>query len=143
MNAEGTPVIAVVDDDSVYQFTASRTLKATALPHEIIQFNNGQEALTFLRGSVSSNGNASLPDIIFLDINMPITDGWKFLEEFHELKTRLAKDIKIYMVSSSIDPRDQNRAKNIPEVTDYMEKPISMSKFAEVIANWGDSKKQA
>lgn len=137
---ESTPVIAVVDDDSVYQFTASRTLKATALPHEILQFNNGQEALAFLRGSNTSN--ISLPDIIFLDINMPITDGWEFLKEFHELKDKLPKDIKIYMVSSSIDPRDQNRAKSIPEVTDYMEKPISMSKFAELIANWGDAKKQ-
>ena len=77
-----------------------------------------------------------LPDIIFLDINMPITDGWGFLEEFHELKKTLGKDIKIYMVSSSIDPRDHNRAKNIPEVTEYMEKPVSMSKFSELLLKW-------
>jgi len=139
MKAAGTPVIAVIDDDSVYQFTASRTLKATALPHQILQFNNGQEAIAFLRGGAISN--EPLPDIIFLDINMPITDGWEFLEEFHDLKAKLSKDIKIYMVSSSIDPRDQNRAKSIPEVTDYIEKPISMSQFAQVIARWGESKK--
>ncbi len=140
MNPLETPVIAVIDDDSVYQFTASRTLKATDLPHQILQFNNGQEALSFLRNSATST--QPLPDIIFLDINMPITDGWAFLDEFHELKAQLPKDIKIYMVSSSIDPRDQNRAKSIPDVTDYMEKPISMSQFSEVLLNWGkDSKK--
>lgn len=140
MDLTGKPVIAVIDDDSVYQFTASRTLKATHLPHQILQFNNGQEALAFLRNGLERGQH--LPDIIFLDINMPITDGWGFLDEFHELKERLHKDIKIYMVSSSIDPRDQNRARSIPEVTDYMEKPISMSKFSEVLLNWDKESKK-
>ncbi|MBL7848984.1 MAG: response regulator [Cyclobacteriaceae bacterium] len=140
MSPESSPLIAVIDDDSVYQFTASRTLKATHLPHQILQFQNGQEALSFLRGSAETN--QPLPDIIFLDINMPITDGWAFLDEFHKLKARLAKDIKIYMVSSSIDPRDQNRAKSIPEVTDYIEKPISMNQFSEVLLNWGKETKK-
>jgi len=138
MSSQPPPVIAVIDDDSVYQFTASRTLKATQLAHEILQFHNGKEALSFLRNGAE---NQHLPDIIFLDINMPITDGWGFLEEFHELKEKLGKDIKIYMVSSSIDPRDLNRARNIPEVTDYVEKPISMSKFSELLLRWDETKK--
>lgn len=137
MSTPDAPVIAVVDDDSVYQFTASRTLEATHLAHRILQFQNGSEALSFLR----SAGQA-IPDIIFLDINMPITDGWGFLEEFHELKARLDKDVKIYMVSSSIDPRDRNRARNYPEVTDYIEKPISMTKFSELLQKWGDNSKK-
>jgi CheY-like chemotaxis protein len=128
------PVVAVIDDDSVYQFTASRTLQATQLTNKVLQFHNGSEALLFLRNG--ANGAQPLPDIIFLDINMPITDGWAFLEEFHELKSRLSKEIKIYMVSSSIDPRDRSRAHAYPEVTDYMEKPISMSKFSELLMNW-------
>lgn len=140
MSPESSPLIAVIDDDSVYQFTASRTLKATHLPHQILQFQNGQEALSFLRGSAETH--QPLPDIIFLDINMPITDGWAFLDEFHKLKAGLGKDIKIYMVSSSIDPRDQNRAKSIPEVTDYIEKPISMNQFSEVLLNWGKETKK-
>ncbi len=134
------PVIAVVDDDSVYQFTASRTLQATHLAHQILQFQNGSEALNFLRSGLDAS--QSIPDIIFLDINMPITDGWAFLEEFHELKARLQKDIQIYMVSSSIDPRDRNRARAFPEVTDYIEKPISMNKFSELLTNWGKDPKK-
>ena len=124
------PVIAVIDDDSVYQFTASRTLKATNMAHKILQFPNGQEALNFLNDSAEIQ---QLPDIIFLDINMPITDGWMFLEEFQKMKETLGKEIKIYMVSSSIDPRDFSRAKNIAEVTDYVEKPITMEKFSELL----------
>jgi two-component system chemotaxis response regulator CheY len=131
-----TPVIAVIDDDNVYQFTASRTLKATKMAHEILQFANGQEALTFLSKHVEDP--QQLPDIIFLDINMPITDGWMFLEEFLKLKAELQKKIRIYMVSSSIDPRDMNRAKNNPDVSDYVEKPISMNKFAELLQGFGN-----
>ncbi len=136
MSHHSPPIIAVVDDDSIYQFTASKTLKATHLPHEILQFQNGKEALSFLRAGATQDH--PLPDIIFLDINMPITDGWGFMEEFQELKKSLGKEIKIYMVSSSIDPRDLNRARNIPEVTEYMEKPISMSKFSELLLKWDD-----
>lgn len=128
------PVIAVVDDDSVYQFTASRTLKATKLTDQILQFPNGQEALEFL--SSNSANAAKLPDIIFLDINMPVTDGWMFLEEFKKLKEDFAKQVRIYMVSSSIDPRDLNRAKANPEVSDYVEKPISLTKFSELLGGF-------
>jgi len=127
-------VIAVVDDDTVYQFTASRTLKATKLTDQILQFPNGQEALEFL--STNSGNAAKLPDIIFLDINMPVTDGWMFLDEFRKLKEEFAKQMRIYMVSSSIDPRDLNRARANPEVSDYVEKPISLTKFSELLGGF-------
>ncbi|MBL7852492.1 MAG: response regulator [Cyclobacteriaceae bacterium] len=138
MTTSPSPVIAVIDDDTVYQFTASRTLQATRMANQILQFTSGKEALAFLK-----NGHNPLPDIIFLDINMPVTDGWTFLEEFHNLKAQLSKEIRIYMVSSSIDPRDRNRAKNYPEVAAYMEKPISMNKFSEVLLSWGQSKRES
>ena len=78
-----------------------------------------------------------LPDIIFLDIYMPITDGWMFLDEFRKSKAEFAKKMRIYMVSSSIDPRDLNRARSSPEVEDYVEKPISLNKFSELLGNFG------
>lgn len=125
------PVIAVVDDDTVYQFTASRTLKATKLTDQILQFPNGHEALAFLNDHAGDPGK--LPDIIFLDINMPITDGWMFLDEFRKLKEEFSKKMLIYVVSSSIDPRDLSRARNNPEVSDYVEKPITLKKFSELL----------
>lgn len=131
MRNDRTPMVAVVDDDQVYQFTASRALKATNLPHRIVQFRNGQEALTYLGNHLQSPGE--LPDIILLDINMPITDGWMFLDEYFKMKKSLTKHIRIYMVSSSIDPRDLTRAKENPDVADYVEKPISLAKFSELL----------
>ncbi len=127
------PVIAVIDDDSVYQFTAARTLKATKLTEQILQFGNGQEALNFLHDH--ARNAHELPDIIFLDINMPITDGWMFLDEFKKSKNEFAKKMRIFMVSSSIDPRDLNRARSNPEVEDYVEKPISLDKFSQLLGS--------
>ncbi len=125
------PVIAVVDDDSVFQFTTSRMLKATKLTNNILQFSNGQMALDFLNHHAANP--TKLPDIIFLDINMPVTDGWMFLDEFQKMKEKFSKKARIYMVSSSIDPRDLNRARSNPEVSDYVEKPVSLTKFSELL----------
>ena len=129
------PVIAVIDDDSAYQFIASRTLMATKRVDQIIQFPNGREALNFLADHIQNP--EKLPDIIFLDINMPVTDGWMFLDEFGKVRAGIGKKILIYMVSSSIDPRDITRARSNPEVADYFEKPVSIIKFSALLENFG------
>ena len=124
-------IIALVDDDSIFQFTATRLLESSKLAQNILHFENGAEALTFLREKALQK--EFLPDYLFLDINMPFVDGWMFLEDFTTLKSSLAKDISIYMVSSSIDPRDLNRAKGFVEVTDFIIKPISLERFQELL----------
>jgi two-component system, chemotaxis family, chemotaxis protein CheY len=97
-------IVALVDDDKIFQFTASRTIKALALTERILQFENGEEALKYLVENAKKEEN--LPDYIFLDINMPFVDGWMFLQDFTGLTENLAKKICIFMVSSSIAPRD-------------------------------------
>lgn len=126
------PIIAIIDDDDIFQLTASRTLKSTQLPDKVLQFENGEDALTFLKDH--SNDASLLPDYIFLDINMPLVDGWMFLEDYTNLKQSLQKkDIIIYMVSSSIDPRDLNRAKLNPDIKEYVIKPVTREKFIELL----------
>jgi two-component system, chemotaxis family, chemotaxis protein CheY len=124
-------IVALVDDDKIFQFTASRTIKALALTERILQFENGEEALKYLVENAKKEEN--LPDYIFLDINMPFVDGWMFLQDFTGLTENLAKKICIFMVSSSIDPRDIQRAKGIPEVKQYITKPVSREKFIELL----------
>jgi CheY-like chemotaxis protein len=121
----------VVDDDKVFQLTTMRTIKAANLTDRVLQFENGEEALIFLREHATEMDN--LPDYIFLDINMPFVDGWMFLEDFATLKQGLKKDISIYMVSSSIDPRDVNRAKGNKDVQDYIIKPVSREKLIQLL----------
>lgn len=131
--ASKAPIIALVDDDKIFQLTASKTLKATAITDTILQFENGEVALKFLRDHTSDA--ESLPDYIFLDINMPIIDGWMFLEDYENLKSKFSKAISIYMVSSSIDARDIDRARKNVNVKDYIMKPVTRDKFIELLKN--------
>jgi len=124
------PTIAVVDDDKVFQFTTLRTIQAVKLSDNILQFPNGEDALNFLRKH--ANESEVLPDFIFLDINMPLVDGWMFLDDYASLKASIEKDITIFMVSSSIDPKDISRARSNPNVTDYITKPITIEKLLEL-----------
>ena len=129
--APNAPIIALIDDDKIFQLTASKTIKATSITDKILQFENGEEALQFIRKNLADA--STLPDYIFLDINMPYTDGWMFLEDYAGLKQKLPKPISIYMVSSSIDPRDINRAKSNANVRDYVIKPVTREKFIELL----------
>ncbi len=125
------PTIALVDDDSIFQFTATRLIESAKLARKVLHFENGGEALQYLKENSLNSEN--LPDFLFLDINMPFVDGWMFLEDFVKIKSGLAKEIKIYMVSSSIDPRDMNRAKAFVEVVDFVVKPVTTEMFAGLL----------
>ena len=123
----------MIDDDNVYQFISLRSLQAINATRAILQFLNGKEALKYLNDKV--NDPEALPDIIFLDINMPITDGWMFMDEYKKFKTKLPKKITIYLVSSSIDQKDIRKAKEIEEITDYIFKPITPEKFSDLLSS--------
>jgi len=125
------PVVALVDDDQIYQFTATKTLQLTKRVGSIHTFLMAEDAMDYLRQH--ANELDSLPDYLFLDINMPIKDGWTFLEEFDQIAGTLAKPVVIYMVSSSIDPRDIQRAETNQYIKEYITKPITIDKFYELI----------
>jgi two-component system, chemotaxis family, chemotaxis protein CheY len=129
--ATDSPIIALVDDDKIFQLTASKTIQATKLTDKILQFENGEDALQFIKTNLADADK--LPDYIFLDINMPFVDGWMFLEDYELIKSNLPKPITIYMVSSSIDPRDINRARSNSNVHDYVVKPVTIQKFIELL----------
>ena len=74
-----------------------------------------------------------LPDVILLDIYMPELDGWGFLQEFGLIKDQLTKPVKIYIISSSGNLKDINRAKSIPEVRDYIQKPVTKEKLSQIV----------
>lgn len=129
--SEANRIVAIVDDDPIYRFTTLRSIERQQLATKVLEFNSGSEAIQFLTGK--STDPATLPDVILLDINMPLVDGWMFLEQFEQMKPSLSKDITIYMVSSSIDQRDIQRAKANSNVKDYLIKPIPQEKFKDVL----------
>jgi CheY-like chemotaxis protein len=127
-----SPVIALVDDDKIFQLTSARMIEALDLSRKILQFSNGEEALQYLKSYATDSDN--LPDFIFLDINMPYVDGWMFLADYAIIKDSLKKDIQIFMISSSIDQRDILRAQKNSDVRDYIVKPVSPEKFRDLVA---------
>lgn len=122
--------IWVIDDDPIYQIIMKKIILKSGLFSSIRSFQNGKEAITALKDLIS--GNDSFPNIILLDIEMPILDGWGFMDEIAILKSRMNTEIQIYISSSSIAIEDRERAKNNNSILGYMCKPISLEDLTKI-----------
>jgi CheY-like chemotaxis protein len=132
MNKSSTPLtVCLIDDDRIYQFTAKRILELVNPMQKVLVFSNGKEAIDFFKQGVQDA--EQLPDVVFLDINMPIMNGWEFLEAYNEVKLELEKNISIYMVSSSVDEKDKIRSRNFESVKDFIVKPIDKEMMLEIL----------
>ncbi len=121
----------LVDDDKIFVFLTKKTIEAANLATEVQVFEDGEMILDYLKQIADKP--QLLPDIICLDLSMPVMDGWKFLEEFLLLEPKITKKIPIYLVTSSISPHDIERAKNISIVSDFIVKPLVKDKVVELI----------
>lgn len=124
-------ICCIIDDDPIFIYGTKRIMKEVSFSDTIFEYNNGQEALEGL-SEISESGEP-MPGVIFLDLNMPIMNGWEFLEEFNKLPIRSEKKIIIYIVSSSVDPRDLERVKDFRQVDNYILKPITPNDLAAVL----------
>jgi CheY-like chemotaxis protein len=117
-------LLLCIDDDPITIMLSKMVMTRAAYANEIVTAQNGEEALVYLDRLM--NENSPIPDLIFLDLNMPIMGGWEFLDAFSEEKYRsyFAKS-KVVVLSSTIDPRDIEKSKSYEMVLDFMSKPIS------------------
>jgi len=116
----------IIDDDTVYVNLVKKLIQLKKLCEKVLVFENGKEALEFFKKA------NDMPDLILLDINMPVMNGWEFLEEFNPINKKSKKEPSLYVVSSSINPIDSKKAKSIECVRDYISKPISMKSFEKL-----------
>jgi CheY-like chemotaxis protein len=119
--------ILLVDDDPIQNLINTKLLRRAEISEEIDVAVNGKLAF-----DQYMNGNEELPELIFLDINMPIMNGWEFLDLL-DLKGYESMPI-IYMLTSSISPSDIEKSENHPMVTNYITKPLSLDKLKELKA---------
>ena len=113
----------VIDDDRIYHFLLKNLFKQNGITINATFFNNGQEAMEAIK--LTKNSEEDMPDLILLDVNMPIMNGWQFLEEYNKIKDSLIKTSTVYMISSSNDEVDINKAKSYGDIVkDYFLKPI-------------------
>lgn len=119
--------ILLIDDDPIQNLINSKMIEKINVTENLIIAQNGQEALQKM-----NEENLPNPDIIFLDINMPVMDGWTFLDTLSNMAQ--AKQPKIYMLTSSVSPDDIKRSKEHGLVEGFITKPLSLQKL-EFLAN--------
>jgi CheY-like chemotaxis protein len=134
MSVERQNVTAcIIDDDDIFIYGFKKFMQLRGIFANVIEFSNGQEAIDYLNNPAYA-GN--LPDVIFVDINMPVMDGWEFMQNFEEIKSQVGKKISVYAISSSVDINDINRAKNNPVIKDYILKPMNETYVADIINSY-------
>ncbi|GHC48245.1 response regulator [Ulvibacter litoralis] len=119
----------IIDDDKIFIYTLKKMMEHVNFCSNFMVFNNGLEAVKGLQEI--SEKKETLPDLIFLDLNMPIMDGWDYLEEIKDHST--IKNIRTYIVTSSIDPVDLDKTKTFETVTSYITKPLNIKKLKELL----------
>ena len=118
----------LIDDDEIFTVLTKIQMEKKASFGAIDVFENGEDAIERIEHDLANN---SLPDFILLDLNMPIMDGWQFLDAFEKLN--IEKKIVIYIATSSIDPSDLMQAENYPFLQGYISKPINSQKLEEIL----------
>lgn len=124
--------VYLIDDDEINNFICTNILKKISFSNDVIAFESGTEALEALKNTIAQNDADQIPDVIFLDINMPIMNGWDFLEEYRLLKDKISKKIALYMLSSSIYQADVEKSKQYGEVVDFVTKPLNADILNEI-----------
>ncbi len=126
-----TPIkyIVIIEDDPITTLIIKKSLEKNIQNITLKAFEHGQEAYQKL---VEEYQNSNiLPDLILLDINMPIMNGWEFLDAFQ--KVEKSQQVPVVMLTSSIDKEDINKSKQYPKVKGYFSKPLDSSKIQEML----------
>jgi len=123
--------ILLVDDDEINNFISIKLIKKALVSTEIVACLNGKFAIEQLV-EMQNKGPEKLPDYILLDINMPIMNGWEFLDEYKRLNIDPLGKTKIYIISSSVFSNDINKARSYPLVKSFISKPLSVEKIKEM-----------
>ncbi|MCM8569529.1 response regulator [Gramella jeungdoensis] len=121
----------IVDDDPIFLYYMRRIMRSLDAFEDVKICENGREALKDLK-KASKIDNRSIPNLIFLDLNMPVMDGWQFLDELQKMEK--SKDIIIYIVTSSVDPSDKEKASAYDFVEDYIVKPLKADNLKNIIS---------
>ncbi|WP_165200650.1 response regulator [Muriicola soli] len=123
--------IYIIDDDPIFIYGTKRLIKEVNYEGGITVFQNGKEGLMGL--AKIQDKEKSQPLIIFLDLNMPVMNGWEFLDAVHKHSDYNSLDLQIFVLSSSIDPKDTEKAYSYKMVKEFVSKPISPTLLEEIL----------
>lgn len=124
-------LVYLIDDDLIFHAITKRLIGLFDFAKETESFHNGEAAIRALSQRIARK--ELLPEIIFLDLNMPIMDGWEFLAAFKHLP-KIEKPISIYIVTSSDLPSDREKYEAFTNLKGYIIKPVSEADFKAIWA---------
>jgi len=128
--------VLLIDDDEPTNFINKKIILASDLVEVIHIAHSGQEALNILTQENDQAGKLPTPDLIFLDINMPAMDGWEFLGHYQKLNNLQKAKVVIVMLTTSLNPDDELKAKEVKEVYAFRNKPLTKQLLEEIAVNF-------
>lgn len=128
--------VMVIDDDEPTNFFNQMIIEKSGCTDHIMVSQSGQEALDYLTNcarSVAEQGSCPCPSLIFLGINMPAMNGWEFLEKYKKLSKEQKAGKVVVMLTTSLFPEDILKAREIPEISGFENKPLTAGKLEKVL----------
>ncbi|SRR5258706_3682115 len=134
MNNKKLDCIMLIDDNNDDNFYHERVIRKNNSANTVISIESGVEALEYLKNR--KDHPDAHPDLIFLDINMPGMNGWEFIEEYKKLDDELRCKAVVVMLTTSDNPDDKDKAKNLGILGDFKTKPLTKEMLHEVIVKY-------
>lgn len=129
--------ILLLDDDPGSNFLNGTIIKRIGLKAHVQVASTGQDALDYIsRKGIFEGASHDKPDLIFVDINMPRMNGWDFIERYKRLPKRFIEGTVIVMLTTSDSPTDRDKASQMPEVQEYITKPLTKTKLSALVQNY-------
>jgi len=122
----------IIDDDSIYVNLIKKIIETKKLCDNLLIFNDGKDGIDYFESLLQNFTKDNIPEVILLDINMPIMDGWEFIERFTKIKNKFHRQITLYVVSSSINVTDVDKAKSLSSVENYLVKPVNIDELEAI-----------
>ncbi len=123
--------VFLIDDDPVFNLIHLKMINKFEFANQILIFQNAKDAVEEFK-KCDGQGKEHLPQFIFLDINMPVMDGWEFLDELTKFDEAIFEHCKVVMLSSSIDHADIEKSKEYKMVVNYIAKPLTHNKLEAI-----------
>lgn len=134
MSTPATTQYLIIDDNEIDQLVTGKLLRTKLAATRILVFNNGKEGLDWM----IKNTDTDLSIVIFLDIKMPMMNGFEFMDRFKKLGDNIKNRSRIFMLSSTLDPEEIERAIRYEHVDTILEKPLSLDQLSSLMDKLAD-----
>ncbi len=127
--------VMLIDDNDIDNLINQKIIESSNICNHIFTHTSGKSAIEFLKNAVKIAevaGNQVMPEIIFLDIDMPLMDGFQFLDEFENLSENIKNHCKIVMLTSSINSKDVKKSQRYSNVKQYVNKPLTKESLKDL-----------